>query len=91
MNWIALVLFVACGSGPDDSGDKEELRCEYTGCDSRCVEEDESRQWEACADTATVVELCYDEGYQACEAQDDNTCGWTMVDQAGWDECVGSR
>lgn len=64
---------------------EEALQCEYVGCDELCIEVGE--EW-ACTDTAAPFEICYDQGYQLCEAQSDGTCGWTMLDQAGWDACV---
>lgn len=65
--------------------DREPPTCVYTGCDELCVEE--GAAWE-CTDTAAAWEACYDQGFQVCEAQPDHTCGWTMVDAAGWDACV---
>ena len=63
----------------------EPIECEYTGCDQLCVEVGEDWQ---CTDTASPWEQCYDDGYKVCEPQEDGTCGWTIVDQEGWDRCV---
>ena len=74
-------------SEPQDSEpkDSQPLACEYPGCDELCIEV--GSEW-SCTDTAAPFEDCYDDGYQRCEAQSDGTCGWTMLDQAGWDTCI---
>ena len=82
MKLLLIGLLGACSS----TDPLEVVVCEYTGCDQLCVEVESS--W-ACTDTAAMWESCYDDGFKVCEAQADNTCGWTVVDQAGWDECVG--
>jgi|GEM_PF-4060276 len=81
MRLFLILLVSACGSG-----EEEVVTCEYKGCDQLCVEAG-SEDW-YCTDTAALWETCYDDGYKVCEAQADNTCGWTVVDQDGWDECV---
>lgn len=89
---IALLIALSCtGTTPDsetddtDTQDTQPLACEYTGCDELCVEV--GSEW-FCTDTAAPFEACYDEGYQLCEAQSSGSCGWTMLDQAGWDTCI---
>ena len=87
---FALLIALSCttsepqDSEPEDS-ETQELACEYTGCDELCVEV--GSEW-VCTDTAAPFEDCYDDGYQRCEAQSDGTCGWTMLDQEGWDTCI---
>jgi hypothetical protein len=82
MNLLLVVLLGACGST-----EPEVVSCEFTGCDQLCVEVGST--W-SCGDTAAMWESCYDDGFKVCEAQPDNTCGWTVVDQAGWDDCVAA-
>lgn len=70
---------------PPTEADTDVLVCEHPGCDGLCVPQGST--W-TCTDTAARWELCYLEHHQRCEAQPGGACGWTMLDESGWDACV---
>jgi hypothetical protein len=55
-------------------------------CDRLCVPE-RAQDSAQCLDTYGERTVCYDLGFQRCERQPDGACGWTMLDQRGWDAC----